>query len=79
VATHALVSRTAFGWRIRKRIAAAALAAVALLAPAAALACPYCAAGSKQSAGLSYALGAFILLPFVVAVAVYSVLRSEAE
>jgi hypothetical protein len=52
---------------------------VALLAPAAALACPYCAAGSKQSAGLSVALGAFILLPFAVAVAVYSVLRSEAE
>jgi hypothetical protein len=60
-------------------MASAAIAVVALLAPAAALACPYCAAGSKQSAGLSFALGAFILLPFGVAGAVYSVLRSESE
>lgn len=52
---------------------------MALLAPAVALACPYCAAGNNGGRGLAAALGAFILLPFAVAGAVYSVLRREAE
>ncbi len=69
MATHALL--------IRASAAAAALGA--WLAPAAALACPYCATRSGGGVGQSVALGVFLLLPFVVAVVVYSVLRSEAE
>ncbi len=62
------------------KVGAAGIAASwALLAPAAALACPYCATRSGGSVGLSVALGLFILLPFAVAGVVYSVLRREAE
>jgi hypothetical protein len=50
-----------------------------VLAPAAALACPYCATRSGGGLGQSIALGAFILLPFVVAGVFYSVLRREVE
>jgi hypothetical protein len=50
-----------------------------LLAPAVALACPYCATGSGGGIGQSIALGAFLLLPFAVAGVVYSVLRREVE
>jgi len=58
----------------------AGLAALgALLAPATALACPYCATRSGGGIGQSIALGAFILLPFLVSGVVYSVLRSEVE
>jgi hypothetical protein len=58
----------------------AAIAALGvLLAPAAALACPYCATRSGGGIGQSIALGAFILLPFVVAGVFYSVLRREVE
>jgi hypothetical protein len=58
---------------------AAAAGASALLSPALALACPYCATRSGGGIGQSIALGAFLLLPFVVAGVVYSVLRREAE
>ncbi len=56
----------------------AAAALGVLLAPAAALACPYCATRSGGGIGQSVALGAFIRLPFAVAGVVYSVLRREA-
>ena len=59
-----------------KRISSTLAAAGAFLAPAAALACPYCATRSSGGVGLSVALGAFILLPFAVAGVVISVLRS---
>jgi hypothetical protein len=60
--------------------AAAGLAGLsALLAPALAEACPYCATRSAGGIGQSIALGVFLLLPFVVAGVVYSVLRREAE
>jgi hypothetical protein len=65
-----------------KRSAAAAGIAAMLgvwLAPATALACPFCATRSGGSVGQSVALGVFLLLPFVVAGVVYSVLRSEAK
>jgi hypothetical protein len=61
------------------RLVAGAASACALLAPAVAAACPYCATGANQGIGMSVALGAFILLPFGVAGVVYSVLRREAE
>ena len=51
----------------------------ALLAPALAQACPYCATRSPGGIGQSIALGVFLLLPFLVAGVVYSVLRSEAQ
>lgn len=60
-----------------KRISSAAAAAGAFLAPAAALACPYCATRSSAGIGMSVALGAFILLPFAVAGVVISILRSD--
>jgi hypothetical protein len=62
-----------------RRWAAAAAGAGALLSPALALACPYCATRSGGGIGQSVALGVFLLLPFVVAGVVYSVLRREAE
>lgn len=61
------------------RLTAAAAAVGALLAPAAALACPYCATRSGGGIGQSVALGLFLLLPFAVAGVVYSVLRGEVE
>ena len=62
------------------RAGACALAAlVVLVAPATALACPYCATRSGGGIGQSVALGVFLLLPFVVAGVVYSVLRREVE
>jgi hypothetical protein len=62
-----------------KRWLAAVTGASALLAPALALACPYCATRSGGGIGQSIALGAFLLLPFAVSGVVYSVLRREAE
>jgi hypothetical protein len=59
-----------------KRVSGAAAAVSAFLAPAVALACPYCATRSGGGVGLSVALGAFILLPFGVAAVVISILRS---
>jgi hypothetical protein len=49
------------------------------LAPAVAAACPYCATGSGGGTGLRIALGAFILLPFVVAGVVYRVVRVQGQ
>ena len=65
--------------RLGPRAAAAVAAVGALVAPAVAFACPYCATRSGQGIGLSVALGAFILLPFAVAGVVYSVLRREVQ
>jgi hypothetical protein len=70
MASHALVVRNA------SRVA---VALGAWLTPAVALACPYCATRSGGGVGTSVALGAFLLLPFVVAAVVISVLRSEAQ
>ncbi len=59
---------------------AGAAALGALLAPAAALACPYCATRSGGGVAQSVVLGLFILLPFAVAGVVISILRrSEVE
>ena len=51
----------------------------AWLAPAVAAACPYCASSSGGGNGLRIALGAFLMLPFVVAGVVYTVVRMGAE
>jgi hypothetical protein len=59
-----------------KRISSAAAAVGAFLAPAAALACPYCATRSSGGIGQSIALGMFLLLPFTVAGVVITILRS---
>ena len=61
------------------KASAAAAALGVWLAPTLALACPYCATRSGGGIGQSVALGFFLLLPFVVAGVVYSVLRREAE
>jgi hypothetical protein len=55
----------------------AAVGLVAWLAPAVAAACPYCAGSQHGGPGTSIALGVFLLLPFVVAGVVYSVLRAH--
>ena len=48
------------------------------LAPAAAWACPYCAAANgKGSLGVTIALGSFLLLPFLVVGFIIKLLRSE--
>lgn len=80
MASHAMVIPT--GRAARGAVRCASLVAVALgvwLAPAVALACPFCATRSGGSVGTSVALGLFLLLPFAVAGVVYSVLRSEAQ
>ena len=81
MAAHALVAapraRPRSGLLRTASIAAAGLGA--WLAPAVASACPYCAAGSHSNPGLRIALGFFLLLPFVVAGVVYSVLRAHAR
>jgi hypothetical protein len=51
-------------------------AALASLAPAIALACPYCASRPGGGVGQSVAIGFFIAVPFVVAAVVYRFIRS---
>lgn len=59
--------------------AATALAAAALasMTPALAAACPYCASQGNSGNGQTIALGAFILLPFLVTGAIFKVIQSE--
>jgi len=59
--------------------AASALAAAvfASLTPTLAAACPYCASQGNSGNGQTIALGAFILLPFLVTGAIYKVIQSE--
>jgi hypothetical protein len=58
--------------------ASPALALVlALLTPAAALACPACATRTGGGLGQSIALGLFLLLPFVAAGVVFWLIRSD--
>ena len=51
----------------------------AILAPALALACPYCATQSETGSSWKVALGALILLPFAVAAVIISIIRSAAR
>ena len=60
------------------RLAAAALGALAILVPRAAAACPVCAGNEPGGPGKIVALGAMILLPFFIALAVARVVRSVA-
>ena len=59
--------------------AASSLAAAALasMTPTLAAACPYCASQGNSGNGQTIALGAFILLPFLVTGAIYKVIQSE--
>jgi hypothetical protein len=75
MAPHALTALPS----LRRRALAGLAALGVTIAPAAALACPFCATRSGGGIGQSIALGVFLLLPFVVAGVVYSVLRSEVE
>ena len=47
------------------------------LTPALAAACPYCASTQNSGNGQTIALGAFILLPFVVTGVIFKILQSE--
>ncbi|MEZ4299046.1 MAG: hypothetical protein R3B70_29120 [Polyangiaceae bacterium] len=62
----------------RKLSRAAAISAflTGLFAPVLAQACPVCAQGETGGVGRKIALGAFLLLPFVVVTTVIFVLRS---
>ena len=59
--------------------AASALAAAvfASLTPALAAACPYCASQGNSGNGQTIALGAFILLPFLVTGTILKVIQAE--
>ena len=57
--------------------AALAAAALAAMTPALAAACPACASTSDRGAGQTIALGAFILLPFLVTGAILKFIKSE--
>ena len=60
------------------RTAAALVAAgLASMTPALAAACPACAASNNSGAGQTIALGAFILLPFLVTGAILKFIKSE--
>jgi hypothetical protein len=52
-------------------------AALAVLSPALAAACPYCASQGNSGNGQTIALGAFIALPFLVTGVILKVIRSE--
>lgn len=59
------------------KLGATALALAAALVASPALACPYCAAQSgKGSLGVTIALGAFLLLPFLVVGTILRYVRS---
>jgi hypothetical protein len=77
MATHTLVTK--YSPPLRAAVSGIVVALGVCLSPAVALACPFCATRSGGSVGQSVALGVFLLLPFVVAGVVYSVLRSEAR
>ncbi len=55
--------------------ARAAVAALAVLAPSVALACPACVGRDEGGLFTVYAMGAMILFPFVVALVGWRVLR----
>jgi hypothetical protein len=52
-------------------------AALASMTPALAAACPYCASTANNGNGQTIALGAFILLPFLVTGAILKFIKSE--
>jgi hypothetical protein len=52
------------------------VAAAALLAPKAALACPYCAGRADGGIGQALALVLFVMFPFAVALVVARIVRS---
>lgn len=56
---------------------AALLTSLTLLAPSLAAACPACASTQNSGNGQTIALGAFILLPFVVTGVIFKILQSE--
>jgi hypothetical protein len=58
------------------RTAAGLGAALAALAPGAALACPYCAGRSGGGIANGVVIGAFVFLPFLVSWLVYRVVRA---
>jgi hypothetical protein len=60
-----------------KAVFALAAAALASMTPALAAACPYCASQGNSGNGQTIALGAFILLPFLVTGVILKVVRSE--
>lgn len=60
-----------------RTVTALAAAALASMTPALAAACPYCASQGNSGSGQTIALGAFILLPFLVTGAILQFIKSE--
>jgi hypothetical protein len=52
-------------------------AALALLAPQIALACPYCAGRQRGGNGTNLILTAFVSLPFLLSWAIYRIVKAE--
>jgi hypothetical protein len=63
--------------RLRARSVAVLAGLLTALAPAAALACPYCAGRAKGGIATNIILGAFVFLPFVLSWALYRVIRTH--
>ena len=63
--------------RAPSALAAAWAALLTSLTPAIVAACPACASTQNSGNGRTIALGAFILLPFVITGVIYKILRSE--
>ena len=63
--------------RAARALAAGWIGLLTTLTPALAAACPYCASTQSGANGQSIALGAFILLPFVVTGVILKVIQSE--
>lgn len=60
-----------------RTVTALAAAVFASMTPALAAACPYCASQGNGGNGQTIALGAFILLPFLVTGAILRFIKSE--
>ncbi len=63
--------------RASSALAAGWIGLLTSLTPAFAAACPYCASTQNSGNGQTIALGAFILLPFVVTGVILRVIQSE--
>jgi hypothetical protein len=53
------------------------IAAIAAIAPTGALACPYCAGRERGGIATNIILASFVFLPFVLAWAIYRIVRAE--
>jgi hypothetical protein len=67
------------GGAVSRRFVGLAFAAMAVLAPQVALACPFCAGRAKSGIATNVILGLFVSLPFLISWLIYRFIRNNAE